>query len=89
MSLIEKLNLAAPADNEEWLACLELPDYLKLIPAGHIVPIAGPEIWIDGNGTQMSQESYISTYGIDPSEAWAAIKSYRVNAGKKDIVRVL
>lgn len=73
-----------PNTEEEWLACIDLPEYLKIIPSGHIVPIVGPEIWIDGNGTKMSVSEYQTKYGIDPSVAWKAIKAYRKLAGKKD-----
>ena len=66
-----------PKSQEDWIACIELPEYLKIIPAGCIRPIVGPIIWIDGNGTQMSTDAYISKYGIDPQQAWDAIKEYR------------
>ena len=76
--------MSYPETEEEWLECLNLPEYIKMIPSGHIVPIVGPEIWIDGNGTKMNASEYQTRYGIDPAVAWKAIKEYRARAGKKE-----
>lgn len=84
MTIPEGLKDNVPQTEEAWLECLELPEYLKMIPSGHIIPIVGPEIWADGNGECMATETYISRYGFDPHVAWDAIKLYRKNAGKKD-----
>ena len=70
-----------PVTMEEWLGCLSLPEYLSKIPTGQIRPIVGPIIWIDGNGVKLSQDEYISKWGIDPELAWAAIKEYRKQHG--------
>lgn len=75
---------AKPTTETEWLACLGLPEMYVIIPTGHIVPIIGPEIWIDGNGRRMSREDYMKKHGVDPLLGWNAIKSYRKAAGKKD-----
>ncbi len=72
-----------PSNVEEWLECLALLEYVKKIPTGQIRPIVGPVIWIDGNGTQMSTEQYIATWGFDPQVAWDAIKEYRKQQGRK------
>lgn len=66
-----------PVTEEEWLECIPLPQYLARIPAGHIITIAGEEIWIDGNGDQLSTERYKARYpGTDPAVVWAAKKRY-------------
>ena len=70
-----------PVTMEEWLGCLSLSEYLSKIPSGQIRPIVGPIIWIDGNGSKLSQDEYISKWGIDPEPAWDAIKEYRKQHG--------
>ena len=75
-----------PTTEEEWLACLPLPEYLSLIPSGCIRPVFGPIIWTDGTGKQMNTEQYIKKWGFDPQIAWDAIKSYRKQSGKDDHV---
>lgn len=89
MDSIKGLKDNVPTTEEEWLTCLELPEYLQRIPCGHIVPIAGPEIWTNGNGENMATETWISRYGFDPSVAWAAIKAYRKEAGKSNKITML
>jgi N6-adenosine-specific RNA methylase IME4 len=76
----------APQTTEEWLACLELTEYLAMIPTGQIRHIVGPIIWVDGTGSKMSTEQYIKRWGFDPQIAWDAIKEYRKQAGKNDHV---
>ena len=78
-----------PGTIEEWLPCLTLPEYAARVPCGHIAPICGPEIWIDGTGVQYSKEAYIKKWGVDPSVAWKAVKEYRKRAGKKDNMMML
>ena len=75
-----------PQTQEDWLACLPLPEYLSMIPSGQIRPIFGPIIWTDGTGKQMSTEQYIKKWGFDPQLAWDAVKEYRKQAGKNDQV---
>ena len=75
---------AKPTTPEEWLACLALDEMYEIIPAGHILPIIGPEIWIDGNGRRFSRADYIKRHGVDPQIGWDAIKAYRKAVGKKD-----
>jgi len=75
-----------PQTQEDWIACLSLPDYLAMIPTGQIRPIVGPIIWVDGTGTKMSTEQYIKRWGFDPQIAWDAIKAYRKQLGKNDNV---
>ena len=70
-----------PVTMEEWLGCLSLPEYLSKIPTGQIRPVVGPIIWIDGNGSKLSTEEYISKWGIDPEPAWVAIKEFRKQHG--------
>lgn len=79
----------SPQTLEAWLECLTLPDYLAMTPSGHIQPIVGSEIWIDGNGSHYSRESYIAKYGVDPELGWQAVKEYRKLAGKKDKTMML
>lgn len=78
-----------PETQEDWLKCIELPEYLQMIPSGCIRPIAVPIQWIDGNGSHLSNKEYVDKYGINPSIAWDAVKEYRRRAGKKENVRVL
>ncbi|NLH78539.1 MAG: hypothetical protein GX465_16025 [Acidobacteria bacterium] len=73
-----------PTTEKEWLACLALDEMYEIIPAGHILPIIGPEIWVDGNGRRFSRGDYIKKHGVDPKIGWDAIKAYRKAAGKKD-----
>ena len=73
-----------PTTEKEWLACIGLPEMYAIIPAGHIVPIIGPEFWVDGNGRRYSKADYIKKHGVDPEEGWKAIKAYRARAGKGD-----
>lgn len=73
-----------PTTEEEWLPCLEIPEYLQKIPSGQIRPIVGPIIWIDGRGVQMSAAEYRKKWGFDPQIAWDAIKEYRKRAGKRE-----
>ena len=70
-----------PVTEDDWLECLQLPEYLAKIPAGHIVTIAGDETWIDGNGTYLSRDSYIQLHGCDPVVVWAAKKRYLATIG--------
>ena len=78
-----------PLTVEEWLPCLALPEYAACVPCGHIVPICGPEIWIDGTGVQYFKEAYIKKWGVDPAVAWKAVREYRKRAGKKDNMMML
>jgi len=73
-----------PQTVDDWLPCLTLPEYVSMTPSGHIAPIVGPEIWIDGRGFHYTKQSYIEKYGIDPEIAWKAVKEYRKRAGKED-----
>lgn len=73
-----------PKTAVEWLSCLSLPDYLSMTPSGHLVPIVGPEIWVDGNGTYFTREQYIGKWGVDPKIGWEAVKAYRRESGKND-----
>lgn len=73
-----------PTTEKEWLACLAFDEMYEIIPAGHILPIIGPEIWVDGNGRRFSRGDYIKKHGVDPKIGWDAIKAYRKAAGKKD-----
>lgn len=70
-----------PKTEEEWLACLPLPEYLEIIPIGQIRPIVGPIIWVDGNGNHLSSAAYLHKHGVDPQTAWDAIKEYRRRNG--------
>jgi hypothetical protein len=72
-----------PVNVEEWLNCLNLPEYVQIVPSGCLRPIVGPIIWVDGNGRQMSADEYKLKHGIDPQLAWDAIKEYRKLQGKK------
>ena len=74
----------APQSVQAWLECLTIPDYLAMTPSGHICPVVGPEIWIDGNGNHYVREAYIAEHGVDPVIGWLAVKEYRKLAGKKD-----
>ena len=76
--------VTTPETVEDWLPCLGLPDYIAMTPSGHIVPIVGPEIWIDGTGVQMSRDAYIGKWGVDPKVVWKAVKEYRKSAGKSN-----
>lgn len=78
--------IKAPTTEEEWLACLPLPEYLAMVPSGCIRPIVGPIIWTDGTGAHFSTAEYIAKWGFDPQIAWDAIKAYRKQAGKNDTV---
>ena len=73
-----------PETVQDWLPCLKLPDYTAMIPTGHIIPIVGAEIWIDGTGARYSRDAYIQRWGINPEIAWKAVKEYRASVGKKD-----
>lgn len=73
---------------EDWLACLDdLPAYVAHLPAGHIKPIYGDEIWVDAYGKHLTQEEFKLRHGVDPALAWEAIKQYRKTHGKG--VRIL
>lgn len=66
----------------DWLACVDkLPGYIEHLPAGHIVPIAGRELWVDSYGCRLTREQFIEAHGVDPASAWAAIKLYRKQFG--------
>lgn len=73
-----------PKTAVEWLSCLSLPEYLAMTPSGHLVPIVGPEIWVDGNGHRFTQEEYKNKWGVDPKIGWEAVKAYRRESGKND-----
>ena len=75
-----------PKTAVEWLSCIGLPDYLAMTPSGHLAPIVGPEIWVDGNGKHFSRDAYIAKYGVDPKIGWEAVKAYRRESGKSDKV---
>ena len=79
----------SPRTLESWLECLALDIFQAMTPSGHIQPIVGPEIWIDGNGSHYSRESYIAKYGVDPELGWQAVKEYRKLAGTKDKTMML
>lgn len=89
MSLTDGPKDNVPQTAGEWLECLELPEYVKMIPAGKIQSIVGPVIWVDGNGENMAEESYFARYGFHPQVAWDAIKEYRRLAGKADKIKML
>lgn len=71
-----------PQTEKDWIECIPLPAYLAKIPAGHIISIVGEEIWIDGNGTQFSTESYKKMHGVDPAIVWKAKKAYLKEHGR-------
>ena len=73
-----------PRTAQEWLSCIGLPEYLAMTPSGHLAPICGPEIWVDGNGAQFTYEQYKAKWGVDPKVAWEAVKAYRRESGKSD-----
>lgn len=75
-----------PKTAVEWLSCLGLPDYIAMTPLGHLAPICGPEIWVDGNSNHYTREQYIGKWGVDPKVAWEAVKAYRRVTGKNDKV---
>ena len=78
-----------PQTVENWLPCLELPEYLAAVVAGCLRPIGQPTIWIDGNGQHLTEEQYKQLHGVDPHIVWDAVKEYRRGVGKKDrIVRL-
>lgn len=89
MTTTERVKGAEPVTEEEWLECLELPEYLQRIPAGRIDLVTGETIFIDGNGHQFTKEQYQAKWNCDPEVVWAAVKARRAQAGKKDIVREL
>lgn len=67
---------------EDWLKCVDqLPDYVAHLPAGHIKPIFGTELWVDAYGKQMTRAEFILQHNIDPAAAWAAVKEYRKQFG--------
>ena len=63
----------------DWLGCLNLPEYVQKIPAGHILLVTGEEFWIDGGGAKLSYDQYMRKWNVDPKVVWAAIKLYRAN----------
>lgn len=65
-----------PITEEDWIACLPLPAYLARIPAGKLMPLGGPVIWVDGNGAHLTAAEYIERHGADPGLIWAAKKAY-------------
>jgi len=69
--------MPTPVTLDDWLTCLNQPEYLQMIPSGCIRPIVGPIIWIDGNGTKLTHDEYVEKWGIDPQVAWDAVKEYR------------
>jgi hypothetical protein len=75
-----------PQTVEDWLPCLELPEYLAAVVAGCLRPIGQATIWIDGNGAQLTEEEYKKVHGVDPHVVWDAVKEYRRSIGKKDKV---
>ena len=87
MSLTDGPKDNEPVTEEEWLECLELPEYLQRIPAGRIDLVSGEIIFIDGNGQQFSKEQYQAKWNCDPEVVWAAVKARRAQAGKNDKIR--
>jgi hypothetical protein len=68
---------------KDWIECCDvLPDYIAHIPAGHIRPIAGSEIWVDAYGDHYSREAFKEKHGVDPEPAWKAVKEYLKKYGK-------
>ena len=79
-----------PTTQEDWLACLSVPDYVAMIPTGKIKPIVGPIIWTDGTGKQMFADEYKAKWGFDPQVAWDAITEYRSqNLPKKKVTFIV
>jgi hypothetical protein len=75
-------NTENPQTEEDWLACLPLPQYIAKITAGHILSITGEEIWIDGEGQQMTRDEYTTKWpGVDPIVVWGAVKRYLAEHG--------
>lgn len=70
-----------PQTEEEWLECIPLPEYLRRIPRGHILTIAGDEIWQDGDSGEYSTEEWQTRFGADPRIIWAAKKKYLAEHG--------
>lgn len=52
--------------------------------SGHLAYTAGPELWVDGNGSAMTYEQYKARWGVDPKVCWEAVKAYRRESGKSD-----
>ncbi len=73
-----------PSTVDDWLKCLGLPEYAAMTVSGHLRFVAGPELWVDGNGAQYSKDAYFDRWGVDPVVCWSAIKEYRKRAGKND-----
>jgi hypothetical protein len=66
-----------PTTVNDWLACLDLPEYIAAIPAGKLMPLGQATIWIDGNGKQYSRDEYMKGHnGADPEVIWQAKKEY-------------
>lgn len=84
MSSTDGIKGDGPETEEEWLECLELPEYVQRIPAGRIDLVTGEIIFIDGNGHHFSKEQYQSKWNCDPEIVWAAVKARRAEAGKPD-----
>lgn len=71
-----------PVTREDWIACLLLPKYLAVIPAGKLMPLGSPVIWVDGNDVQMTSTEYMKRHGVDPAMLWEAKKAYNAANGK-------
>lgn len=72
-----------PNTKEDWLACLDLPEWAGKIPAGKLAMVGSPVLYVDGGGRRMTREDYIARWGIDPEPAWQAIKERQRRLGKK------
>jgi hypothetical protein len=70
-----------PQTETEWLECIPLPEYIAKIPAGHLISIAGDEIWIDGNGKELSTDAYKKLHSCDPVIVWTAKKRWIAEHG--------
>jgi hypothetical protein len=75
--------IETPTTVEDWIACLPLPMWAKVIPAGKNEPIGLAPVYISGNGESMSREQYISQYGVDPEIIWKAIVERQKRLGKR------
>jgi hypothetical protein len=75
-------NIKDPKTQEDWMACLKLPQYLAAIPAGHLLPLGQEEIWIDGDGRSLTRNAYMAAHnGADPEVIWQAKKAYLAKYG--------
>ena len=73
--------IKVPETVDDWLVCMELPEYLAMIPLGHLMSIAGVETWVDGNGAGMCRDDFMAVHGVDPAIVWAAKKRYLAEKG--------